>query len=100
LRDSKLTSLFTGNNDSYGSSNPPSSGNNYGSNDDSYGSSNPSGNNKNDSTAGKLFEKAGNLLKNDGLVQKGQAKRAQAGNDDYSSGNTGSYGSGNNNNDY
>jgi len=46
-----------------------------------------------------LFEKAGNLLKNDGLVEKGQAKRGAAGNDDYSSGNTGgSYGSGNNNN--
>jgi hypothetical protein len=42
------------------------------------------------------------LLKNDNLVQKGQAKRAEAGNDDYSGGNSGSgnYGSGNNNDNY
>jgi len=47
------------------------------------------------------MEKAGNLFKNEGLQEKGQAKRAAAGNDDYSSGNTGggdSYGSGNNDN--
>lgn len=50
---------------------------------------------------GKLMEKAGGILKNEGLQEKGAAKRAQAGgNDDYGSGNTGSYGSGNNNNDY
>jgi len=43
------------------------------------------------------LEKAGGIFKNEGLVEKGQAKRAAAGNDDYSgSGNTGgSYGSGN-----
>jgi len=56
------------------------------------------------------MEKAGGLFKNEGMVEKGQQKRAQAGNDDFSSsgntdsygssGNTGgdSYGSGNNNN--
>jgi len=50
---------------------------------------------------GKLMEKAGGMLKNEGLQEKGAAKRAAAGSDEYSSGtgNTGSYGSGNNNND-
>jgi hypothetical protein len=43
---------------------------------------------------GKLMEKAGGMLKNEGMVEKGQAKRENArGNDDYSS-------SGNNNNNY
>jgi len=48
------------------------------------------------------MEKAGAMFKNDGLQEKGQAKRSAAGNDDYSSGTTGSgtagsdsYGSGN-----
>jgi hypothetical protein len=43
------------------------------------------------------MEKAGGIFGSDKLAQKGQEKRAQAGNDDYSSGNTGSdsYGSGN-----
>jgi hypothetical protein len=40
---------------------------------------------------GKLMEKAGGMLKNEGLVEKGQQKRAGAGNDEYGS---------NNNNDY
>jgi len=42
-----------------------------------------------------MFEKAGGMLKNDGMVEKGQAKRANAGNDD-AGGYSGS-GSGNNN---
>jgi hypothetical protein len=47
------------------------------------------------------MEKAGGILKNDNLQEKGAAKRSAAGNDDYSSGgNTGSYGSGNNNDNY
>ena len=66
----------------------------------------------NDSTAGKLLEKVGGVFKNEGLVEKGQQKRAAAGNnDEYGSGNTGSdsygssgrnddsYGSSNNNRD-
>jgi len=51
---------------------------------------------------GKLMEKAGGVFKNEGLQEKGAAKRAAAGgNDEYGSGtgNTGSYGSGNNHND-
>jgi hypothetical protein len=49
------------------------------------------------------MEKAGSLFKNEGMVEKGQAKRAAAGNDQFDSstgGNTGSYGSGNNDNNY
>ncbi|TAQ90887.1 hypothetical protein B7494_g759 [Chlorociboria aeruginascens] len=88
--------------DSYGSSGRQTgSSNTYGSdNTDSYGSGN-SGNQKNDSTAGKLMEKAGSMLKNDNLVEKGQTKRAQAGNDDSSNsgGNTDSYGSSGRGND-
>lgn len=86
----------------YGSGNNTSSG--YG--DDSYDSSNK----KNDSTMGKLMEKAGGMLKNEKIQEKGTEKRAAAGSDEYSSGttdgyggvgNTDSYGSGNNrNNDY
>lgn len=51
---------------------------------------------------GKLMEKAGGVLKNEGLQEKGAAKRsaAGAGNDFSSSGNTDSYGSGNNNDNY
>lgn len=48
--------------------------------------------------AGKLMEKAGDMLKSDSMVEKGQQKRAEAGADvgGYGSGNTGgSYGSGN-----
>ena len=47
---------------------------------------------KQDSTAGKLMQKAGEMFKNDGLQEKGQAKRAQAGafGDDATGG--GSYG--------
>lgn len=33
----------------------------------------------NDSTTGKLMEKAGGVLKKDGLAEKGQEKRAAAG---------------------
>lgn len=40
---------------------------------DSYGSS------SNDSTMGKLMEKAGGLLNKDSLVEKGQEKREAAG---------------------
>jgi hypothetical protein len=47
------------------------------------------------------LEKAGGFFKNEGLVEKGQAKRSAAGNNDFSSsGNTDSYGSGGNNNNY
>ena len=49
------------------------------------------------------MEKAGSMFKNDGLVEKGQQKRANAGNDQFGSstgGNTGSYGSGNNDDNY
>jgi len=51
---------------------------------------------------GKLMEKAGGMMKNENLQEKGAAKRAAAGanNDEYGSGNTDSYGSGNNNNNY
>jgi hypothetical protein len=42
------------------------------------------------------MEKAGGIFKNEGMVQKGQAKRAGAGNDAFQSGgNTDTYGSGN-----
>lgn len=53
-----------------------------------------------DSTAGKLMEKAGNLLNKPSLAQKGTAKRDEAGafddssNTDSYSGNTGNTGSG------
>jgi len=48
------------------------------------------------------MEKAGSLFKNEGLQEKGQAKRAAAGNDEYSSGTTGSdsYGSNTGNSGY
>jgi hypothetical protein len=54
---------------------------------------------------GKILEKAGSVLKNEGLVEKGQAKRGNAGNDEYSSNSNsnsgyGNSGSNNNNNDY
>lgn len=32
-----------------------------------------------DSTTGKLMEKAGNFMKNDEVVEKGKAKREEAG---------------------
>jgi hypothetical protein len=44
---------------------------------------------------GKVMEKAGSMLKNEGMVEKGQQKRAMAGNDEY----TTQLG-GNNNNNY
>jgi hypothetical protein len=43
------------------------------------------------------MEKAGGIFKNEGMVEKGQAKRAAAGNDQYDS-TGGNYGSGNNDN--
>jgi hypothetical protein len=49
------------------------------------------------------MEKAGGLFKNEGMVEKGQAKRAAAGNDQYDSttgSSGGNYGSGNNDNNY
>lgn len=42
---------------------------------------NSGGNSNKDSTAGKLMQKAGNMLGNDNLEQKGRMKRDQAGND-------------------
>jgi hypothetical protein len=65
---------------------------------------------KNDSTVGKIMEKAGGLLNNQKIADKGHQKREQAGLNDntgaygsgnadsYGSGNTNTYGSGNNNN--
>lgn len=44
---------------------------------------------------GKVMEKAGHMLKNEGLVEKGAAKREQAG-----AGSTGNYDAGSNNNNY
>ena len=43
---------------------------------------------------GKLFEKVGGLTKNEGLVEKGAAKREQAG---YNDGQSGGYGGSNDN---
>jgi hypothetical protein len=48
-----------------------------------------------------LMEKAGGMLKNEGMVEKGQAKRQNAGgNDEYGSGNTGGGSDYNSNNNY
>lgn len=87
----------------FGGSNTQSS---YGGGTDNYDSS--SNDKKNDSTAGKLMEKAGNMFGNDDLAEKGRAKRNEAGSGGYggnddsygSSGNTDSYGGSNNNNNY
>lgn len=38
---------------------------------------------KKDSTMGKLMEKAGDMMNNENLAQKGAEKRNQAGRDDY-----------------
>ena len=77
----------SGGSDSYDSGNAGSG--DYTDNSDSYGSrgtgTNTTSSKKGDSTAGKLMEKAGGVFKNEGLVEKGQQKRAQAGNDDFSS---------------
>jgi hypothetical protein len=52
-----------------------------------------SGGGKKDSTMGKLMEKAGGVLKHDGLQQKGAQKRADAGGyDDSTGGSGGGYG--------
>jgi hypothetical protein len=84
-----------------------SSGNKFGSSntDDNYGSSGR-GNDPNDSTTGKFLEKVGGVFNSDRLAEKGQQKRAEAGNtDSYGSGrgddNSDFYGSGrgNDNND-
>nr|POE66209.1 hypothetical protein CFP56_54471 [Quercus suber] len=37
------------------------------------------GDEKNDSTMGKLYEKAGGMLKNEGIMEKGRQKREEAG---------------------
>lgn len=44
------------------------------------------------------MEKVGGMFKNEGMVEKGQAKRANAGNDEYGSGGGNNYGGSNNNN--
>ncbi|RAL63700.1 hypothetical protein DID88_003742 [Monilinia fructigena] len=86
------TSGLGGNTDSF-NSNKTSSGNAYGS-DDKYSSENTgprdydntsssNADESGDSTIGKVFEKAGHVLHKDNLVQKGEAKRAAAGNDNY-----------------
>lgn len=46
------------------------------------------------------MEKVGGILGSDSLQEKGRQKRDDAGDDSYGSGNTESYGSRNNNNDY
>ncbi len=57
-----------------------------------YGDDNntSSGGNKNDSTAGKMMEKAGNLFKSDKLQERGAEKRREAGGDG-GNGNDNSY---------
>ncbi|KAF7857195.1 hypothetical protein EAF04_009436 [Stromatinia cepivora] len=83
---------YGGNTDSY-DTNKTRSGNTYGSDDQyssgntgSSGYDNTSSNNtgkSGDSTMGKMMEKAGNMLHKESLVQKGEAKRAAAGSDNY-----------------
>jgi hypothetical protein len=48
----------------------------------SAGNKMPPGGESNDSSTGKLMEKAGGLLKNEGLVEKGREKREDAGSSD------------------
>lgn len=59
--------------DSYGSS-----GQSHGRDNDEYGSSGKTSGGK-DSTFGKILEKAGDVLNNDKLEQKGREKRDNAG---------------------
>jgi len=59
-----------------------------------YGNKSSSHEKGGDSTMGKLMEKAGSMMKNPKMEQKGMEKREQAGFDDD---NTGSYGGNNNN---
>lgn len=58
--------------------------NNYGDNlGDNAGRSSGSGGKQKDSTMGKLMEKAGDMMNNENLAQKGAEKRSQAGGNDY-----------------
>lgn len=60
--------------DSYGTS-----GTSHGRDNDSYGSSGKTGSGGKDSTFGKILEKAGDVLNNEKLEQKGREKREGAG---------------------
>ena len=77
-----------------------SSGGNYGGTTGGSGGygddSTDSSGKKQDSTAGKLMEKAGAMFKHDGLAEKGRQKRAEAGATGYddSTGGSGTTGSG------
>lgn len=58
-------------------------GGELGDRDNNYGDNEGRGSGgKKDSTMGKLMEKAGDMMKNENLAQKGADKRAQAGRDD------------------
>ena len=57
---------------------------------DNYGDDN-SGSKKKDSTMGKLMEKAGGMMKNEKLEQKGAQKRAEQGTYDDTTGGSGGY---------
>lgn len=58
---------------------------------DNYDDGN-SGSKKKDSTMGKLMEKAGGMMKNEKLEQKGAQKRAEQGAYDDTTGGSGGYG--------
>jgi len=64
----------------------------YGGGNDDYDDSSKSGSKKQDSTAGKLMEKAGAIFNHKGMQEKGQAKREEAGAFDDSTGGSGGYG--------
>lgn len=67
--------------DEYGSSGTHNTS--HGRDNDEYGSSGKTGSGGKDSTFGKILEKAGDVLKNDKLEQKGRDKREGAGSNDY-----------------
>ena len=68
------------------------------SNDDSYDDGSSGG--KKDSTMGKLMEKAGGMLKNENLQQKGAQKRAEQGAYDDTTSGSGGYGGDNTSSGY
>lgn len=70
-----------------------------GGNSDSYDDGN-SGSKKKDSTMGKLMEKAGGMMKNEKLEQKGAQKRAEQGAYDDTTGGSGGYGGDNTSSGY
>ncbi|GAB7340102.1 hypothetical protein MBLNU457_6590t1 [Dothideomycetes sp. NU457] len=73
------TDSYTGGSDSYGSGATGGAG--YGNKSSNSGSHEKGG----DSTMGKLMEKAGSMMKNPKMEQKGLEKREQAGYDDNTS---------------